>query len=264
MKCLVIADLHLDYFFGQRMDPFIKVPKGELDDITHCIIAGDLSNKSHKQWPRCLTWLAERLPDTQIYVMPGNHDYYDFQIDQEDRLEAIAARHGAAFIQKTELISGNQRFLCATLWTDFEVYGDRIANMENGARVMNDYQRIKVAKSGHRRLSPAMTAEIHQDHRAWLEARLADGFDGDTTVITHHAPHRKALSAEPSYGPCYASNLEAMILKYQPKRWLFGHTHHPVTFTIGATELRNVSVGYPSQHEPIEQLDRFIVEVEEL
>ena len=107
-----------------------------------------------------------------------------------------------------------------------------------------------------------MTAEIHRDHRTWLEARLADRFNGDTTVITHHAPHRNALKAETSYGPCYASDLEDIILKYQPRRWLFGHTHHPVTFNIGETELRNISVGYPGQNNLIEQLDRFIVEAD--
>lgn len=262
MKCLVLADLHLDYHFKQRIDPFSHVATGALHEITHCIIAGDLSNKAHKQWPRCLSWLAERLPDTQIYVMPGNHDHYDFRIDQEDRLESIAAGHGATYVQKSELISENQRFLCATLWSDFEVYGDRAANMNTAARVMNDYHHIRVAKNGFKRLTPAMTAEIHRDHRAWLEARLAERFNGDTTVITHHAPHRNALKAETSYGPCYASDLEDMILKYQPKRWLFGHTHHHVTFSVGATELRNVSVGYPGQNSPVENLNRFIVEAE--
>ena len=263
MKCIVLAGLHLDYFFGQQMDPFSKVPLSAFDEITHCIIAGDLSNKAQEQWSRCLPWLADRMPKAQIYVMPGNHDYYDFKIDQEDHLETIATEHGATFIQKTELISGDHRFLCATLWTDFELYGDRVANMQNGARVMGDYHYIKVAQNGGQKLTPSTTAEIHHDHRAWLGTRLADGFAGDTTVITHHAPHRKALSAEPSYGPCYASNLEDLILKYQPKRWLFGHTHHSVSFNIGTTELRNVSVGYPGQNQPIEQLERFIVSLEE-
>lgn len=263
MNCLVIADLHLDYFLGQRMDPFSNLPPAAFDGITHCIIAGDLSNKAHKQWKRCLPWVADKLPGAQIYVMPGNHDYYDFQIDQEDRLKEVSAAHGARFIQKSELVFGTHRFLCATLWTDFEIYGDRLANMQDGAGVMNDYKYIKVAKNGYRKATPSLTAEIHRNHRAWLEARLADEFDGDTTVITHHAPHRKALSAEPSYGPCYASDLEDMILKYQPKRWLFGHTHHPVEFNVGATELRNVSVGYPGQNPPVDQLDRFIVSLED-
>lgn len=262
MNCIVLADLHLDLYLSQNVDPFSSIPVSEVERITRCIIAGDLSNKAHKQWSRCLSWISRQFPDAQVYVLPGNHDYYDFRIDDEARLASIAEENGAAFIQKAELFVGNHRFLCATLWTDFEIYGDRVSNMRTASNVMRDYHYIKVARNNYRRLTPSQTAEIHRDHRAWLEARLAKPFDGETTVITHHAPHRNALSAEPSYGPCYASDLEDMILKFQPTRWLYGHTHHRAEFSVGNTKVRNVSVGYPGQNEPLVQLTRFIVELE--
>jgi len=99
MKCIVLADLHLDMYLNRELDPFFHVPDAAFDGITHCIVAGDLSNKAQKQWNRCIPWLAERLSDAQLYVMPGNHDYYDFRIDDEDRLAAIAEKHGASFLQ---------------------------------------------------------------------------------------------------------------------------------------------------------------------
>jgi predicted MPP superfamily phosphohydrolase len=262
MKILALADLHLDFYFGQRMNPFENVPEEQFDGITHCVLAGDLSNKGHKQWKRCLPWLAERLPHAKIFVMPGNHDYYDGAIDREEKLRDVASDHGAAFIQKSELICGRQRFLCCTLWTDFAVYGDRADNIRNAASHMNDYRLIRVAKSGHKRLVPAQTAQIHLDHRDWLDERLSKIFDGETTVITHHAPHVNALKGTPSTGPCYASNLEDIILKHQPERWLFGHTHHPVSFNVGRTVLTNVSIGYPGQIYPIDSLERFISDLE--
>lgn len=194
--------------------------------------------------------------------MPGNHDYYDFRIDGEDRLMEIAEKHGAFFLQKSELISGRHRILCATLWTDFEVYGDRAANMQTASRVMSDYLYIKIARNNFRRLTPAQTAVIHAEHRSWLLERLSEPFDGETIVISHHAPHRRALSAEPSYGPCYASDLEEIIMTFKPRRWLFGHTHHRTTFSVGHTELRNISLGYPGQNEPLEGLERFILDLE--
>lgn len=261
MKCIVLADLHLDMYLNQGLDPFSQVPDAAFDDITHCIVAGDLSNKAQKQWNRCIPWLAGRFPDAQLYVMPGNHDYYDFRIDDENRLAEVADKHGASFLQKSELISGRCRILCATLWTDFEVYGDRAANMQTASRVMSDYHYIKVARNNFRRLTPAQTAAIHAEHRGWLLERLAEPFDGETTVISHHAPHRNALSAEPAYGPCYASDLEKIIMTFKPRRWLFGHTHHRITFSVGGTELRNISVGYPGQNEPLEGLERFLLEL---
>ena len=263
MKLLTIADLHLDLHFKQEMDPFANVPNSQLESITHCVLAGDLSNKGHKQWKRCLPWLAERLVGAQIFVMPGNHDYYDGTIDGEEKLCAAATECGAAFIQKSELFYGCQRFLCCTLWTDFEIYDDRTYDVGLAARHMNDYHYIKVAEAGYRRLSPVQTAHIHAEHRDWLNKRLSEPFDGETTVITHHAPHMKALKKKPKMGASYASNLETLITKHKPARWLFRHTHHPVSFDVGRTKLTNVSVGYPGQLHPIDSLDRFVLDLEE-
>lgn len=193
--------------------------------------------------------------------MPGNHDYYDFRIDDEVRLAEIAEKHGASFLQKSELISGRRRIMCVTLWTDFEVYGDRAANMQTASQVMSDYRYIKVARNNFRRLTPAQTAATHAEHRSWLLERLSEPFDGETIVISHHAPHRRALSAEPAFGPCYASDLEEIIMTFRPLRWLFGHTHHRTTFRVGDTELRNISVFYPGQNEPLEAFDRFLLEL---
>ena len=81
--------------------------------------------------------------------------------------------------------------------------------------------------------------------------------------ITHHAPHPKALKDMFDIGPCYASDLEPLILKHRPDRWLFGHTHHPASFNIGQTHLTNVSVGYPDELDPIQNLGRFIFDLEE-
>jgi predicted phosphodiesterase len=262
MKLLVLADPHLDLYFAGGVDPFKDVPAEQLGCITHCVLAGDVSNKGHKKWKECLRWITARLPEAQVFVMPGNHDYYDGCIDQEDKLRDVAAVYGAAFIQKSELVFGRHRILCCTLWTDFEIYGDRTDNLRHAATYMNDYNFIRVARKGYKKLVPVETAQIHLDHRRWLEEQLSTSFDGETTVITHHAPHVMALKDTPGIGPCYASNLEAMIIKYKPERWLYGHTHHRVTFSIDQTLLTNVSVGYPGQHDPIDDLARFTFDLD--
>ncbi|MBB3995994.1 putative phosphohydrolase [Sulfitobacter undariae] len=263
MKLLTLADLHLDLYLGQQMNPFEKVPAEQLEGITHCVIAGDLSNKAHKRWSHCLPWLADRLPNAQIFVMPGNHDYYDGSIDREEKLREVAAANNASFVQKSELIYGANRFLCCTLWTDFDIYGDRAEGFRRAASHMNDYHYIRFAAGGYRKLTPAQTAQIHSDHRKWLDERLSEPFEGETTVITHHAPHINALKDAPSMGPCYASDLESLILKHQPDRWLYGHTHHRVSFSIGKTIVKNVSIGYPGQLPPIDSLKQFTCEFEE-
>lgn len=263
MKLLVLADMHLDMHFADGVDPLERIPEDALHDITHCILAGDVSNKGHKRWNRCLAWIAERLPSALIFAMPGNHDYYDGCIDKEHKLRDAAAAHSVTFLQKSELIYGRHRFLCCTLWTDFEIYGEKLENLRRAAAHMNDHHFIRVARENYKKLTPVKTAQIHTDHRQWLEGRLSEAFDGETTVITHHAPHARALKGTPDIGPCYASDLEAMILEHQPERWLFGHTHHPVKFNVGPTALINISVGYPGQLPLMDSLDRFTFDLRE-
>jgi hypothetical protein len=89
-------------------------------------------------------------------------------------------------------------FLCpATLWTDFEIYGEKLENLRRAAAHMNDYHFIRVARESYKKLTPVKTAQLHAGHRQWLEGRLSKAFDGETTIITHHAPHARALKGTP-------------------------------------------------------------------
>jgi hypothetical protein len=101
-----------------------------------------------------LPWVAERLPGAQFFVMLGNHDYYDGDIDREDKLRDVAAAHNFAFIQKHELIFGRHRSFCCTLWTGFEIYGERADNIRRAVTHVDDYHNIGVAKTGYKRLMP--------------------------------------------------------------------------------------------------------------
>lgn len=159
----------------------------------------------------CLPWVAEQFPNAQIFVLPRNHDG---NIDREDKVQDVAAANGAAFLQKSECFFGRHRFLSCTLWTDFQIYGDKPANLQRAANHMDDDHYIRVAKTGYKTLRLTQTAQIHVEHRQGLEERLSEKFDGETTVITHYAPHLKALKGTPAIGPCYASDLEILIPKH--------------------------------------------------
>ena len=112
---------------------------------------------------------------------------------------------------------------------------------------MNDYRLIRVAGASYRRIRAADTVALHRDHRRWLEARLAEPFDGDTVVVTHHAPHPACLGRFEggSLAAAYASDLTDLIEAHRPALWLHGHTHVPSDLTVGATRVLNVSIGYP-------------------
>lgn len=259
MRVVVVADLHLDLWLAAGRDPIADIAAHHPDVL---IVAGDLSNKPKVRWPRMLAHIAQHIDLACVYVMPGNHDYYDHCLDDEDRLTGICEAAGAQFVQKRELHFGAARFLCCTLWTDFALYGDPTMAMTRAAAGMNDYQYIRMARRGYGRIRPADTAQVHADHRAWLDARLGEPHDGPTIVVTHHCP-LPALVGERqgTMAPAYASDLSELIEQHQPDFWFFGHTHAAAETCVGKTIARNVSLGYPDEEdcEPRLALDGVVI-----
>ena len=248
MSVLVIADLHLDFWLQARRDPFAGLSTGLLSSLDGLIIAGDLSNKPKVRWPHMIRHLARYVPRDRIYLLAGNHDFYDHAIDGEDRLGEICVDGGANFVQKSVVVIGHTRFLCCTLWTDFTLYGDPARAMAIAQRDVNDYKYIRHIGSGYRKLRPTDTLLLHTDHRLWLEEQLSAAFDGRTFVVTHHCPHPDLIGeSRTALDPVYGSNLLPLIEQYQPNGWFFGHTHRCVEAQVGRTFVRNISLGYPDQ-----------------
>ncbi len=242
---LVLADLHLDEWLDKERDPFALLDPAKLASLEALIIAGDLSNKPKVRWPRMLAHLGQYVPLPRIYVLPGNHDYYDHVLDGDDRFARICTEVGAHFAQKRAIIIGGTRYLCCTLWTDFAIGGSVEEGMHHAGKCMHDYKYIRMESGRYRRIHPIDVARVHADHRAWLEARLSEPFEGRTIVVTHHAPLGACLQDEHSIASAYASDLSQLIDTYQPDQWLYGHTHHPCVLQRGRTEIRNISIGYP-------------------
>lgn len=250
MSVVILADLHLDIWAEGHKDPFRETDPDRLRAVRHCIIAGDLSNHGAKKWPRMVDMIREKMPDAEMYLLPGNHEFYGGRIDREDKLEDAAHAAGAHFIQKKTLLIDGMRFICATLWTDFRINGitSEFAAKYDVERSMNDYVKIRIEKEGFRKLYPEVTQGIHFDHLNWITAELETDFDGETVVVTHHAPH-PYLCMDPTakYAPAYASDLSQVISRFQPSAWFCGHSHSHRSFMLGDTLARNVSLGYPHE-----------------
>lgn len=256
MKVLIIADVHFDFWRDAGRDPFAGLSEADWSGVEAVIIAGDLTNKPRVRWKYAIRHVARHIDPGQVHIIPGNHDYYDFQIDRDDRLAEIARSEGAHFAQKAEILIRGGRFLCCTLWTDFGRNGDVAGSQAIARERMNDYRYIRNAGAGYRRIRPSETVQIHQDHRAWLDDRLSRPHPGPTIVVTHHCPHPKLISEGPGdLAPVYGSDLTRLIHRYQPDAWFFGHTHHPGEVTEGRTRIQNVSLGHPDQISPESQVE---------
>ncbi|KIT15570.1 metallophosphoesterase [Jannaschia aquimarina] len=248
LRLLVLADLHIDKWLVHRRDPLDHLIPEDWASVDLCVLAGDLTDEAPKRWPRAFDWLGKRIALGRVHVFEGNHDYYETAFDDGGRHAEIAAAQGANYAQMGRIVLGRHRFLCCTLWTDFALTDDRPRAMADAQAWMNDYGSIRVARAGYRRLRPADKARRNAEHRGWLDRELAEPFDGETTVVTHHAPHPGALlDPQADVAPAYASDLTKMIERHRPARWIHGHTHVYHETTVGGTEIICASVGYPWQ-----------------
>jgi len=100
MRALIIGDVHFDRWIEAERDPFAGLTTEDWARLDALFIAGDLSDKPRVRWKYAIRQLARHVDPGRIYIIPGNHDYYDFQIDRDDRLAEIAAREGLIWLRK--------------------------------------------------------------------------------------------------------------------------------------------------------------------
>src|SRR5574340_769198 len=138
----------------------------------------------------------------------GNHEFYGQRSMPElwkKAREKMAGTHVHLMEYETVEIGG-VRFLGATLWTDFDLFGDREGGMKS-ALDMNDYWNI-ITNSGAgytsnraTRLTPTDTLRMHRESVSWLSEELAKRDDRQVVVVTHTAPHCGSLHPKYEHHP---------------------------------------------------------------
>ena len=151
----------------------------------------------------------------------------------------------------------------ATLWTDYELRGDRAFAMARAGRALNDHTRIRW---GDRPFEPSDAYEIHIETRAWLDREIlaARQASDATVVMTHHGPVPGAIP--PRYrgddlSPAFASDLTTEIEAWKPDLWVWGHTHFSTESRLGTTRMVSAQRGYVGQEPGAESFVPVILEI---
>ena len=263
MKLLVYSDLHLDI---RSFDPVLSDGSRVDDGVDLVILAGDIDEKT-----RGIRWARETFPDKGILYVLGNHEYYGHHWTRllDDAREA-ANTYDVELLEADGIDIGGIRFLGCTMWTDFELYGDRRIAMRLAKSSMNDYQFIKMSRTPEfywvhgKMLVPELTVRRHRGSVDWLESKLK-GDPAKTVVITHHAPH--LLSIPELYKTdllraAYASDLTRLMGK--AGLWIHGHIHTSRDYVVNGTRIVCNPRGYCHKNGSFENVNfdmRFIVEV---
>lgn len=234
MKLHILSDLHLG------MAGF-DCPPTDADAI---VLAGDIAR------PQQAVGWAAGLGKPVLYV-PGNHEFYGGSLaGTVAHLRRLCAGTPVRLLHDDELVLHGVRFLGATLWTDFLLYGDgprRDQAVAAALRYVRDFERIRRVDDDPAPLTPDDCAAAFERHAGWLRERLAIPYAGPTVVITHHAPSRRSVHprfADSPVNPCFASHADRLMGRKRVQLWIHGHTHDSFDYRVGGTRVLCNPRGY--------------------
>jgi predicted phosphodiesterase len=262
MRLLILSDLHRELWRSKA--PIINTALSNPDVI---ILAGDIDTGA-----KAVSWAAQTFADLPVLYVHGNHEGYGKNLDdvQDEIRDACTKVKNVHFLNCSEHVIGMVRFLGATLWTDFKLFGDddRQAAMREAEDVMTDYKRIRLANKGYRKLRAADTAQYHAVQVSWLSSKLSEPFPGKTIVITHMAPSLCSVPDQFSTAPtsaAYASRLDPLVK--QADFWIHGHMHESFDYLLGNCRVLCNPCGYISKDGRPENREfdpNFIVDLPDL
>jgi predicted phosphodiesterase len=228
MKLHVLSDLHLGVAALER-------PPCAGDVV---VLAGDIAR------PRQAVEWACGFERPVLYV-PGNHEAYGSRLDEAvGELRRLSAGTPIHVLDGDELVLGGVRFLGATLWSDFRLFGAseaaREAAMQEAQRRMHDFSRIGGGSGPQGAFTPHDAAARFERDAAWRARRLATPHAGPTVVVTHHAPARGSLHrrfADALLSACFVSDAEHLLGAERVGCWIHGHTHDSFDYRLRGTRV---------------------------
>lgn len=112
MKLFLTSDLHTEH--AQRnFDPhedYHCLRFGYSEEADVIVLAGDIGNGVHG-----LEWSRHRFADKEIIYIPGNHEYYGFDLSIIDDMRLKAKELDIYLLDNDGVAIGETRFLGTTL-----------------------------------------------------------------------------------------------------------------------------------------------------
>lgn len=219
------------------------------------ILAGDINLGT-----KGIEWIKSTITDVPAIYVLGNHEYYKGSYPKTlNAIRNSASDSNVHVLENKAVVIEDITFHGATLWTDFALLGDSRLNGSTCQGKMNDYKMIRRDPS-YSKLRSIDTYVIHQVSLKWLQSSLESSTTKKNIVVTHHAPSPLSIPKEYKddiLSSAYASNLEPMILQYQPQFWIHGHIHTPIKYEVGNTKVICNPHGY--MNEPYNGFEKNLV-----
>lgn len=246
MKIWLLSDIHFEVTSIEKLEQ-IYIPEIPIDVV---VFAGDISlyhdvfkrindildkyNAKHKHYP-------------QVVYVPGNHEYYGYEIDKVNQYLDSVFEFSPIFylnIDNPTVVINDVAFIGNTLWA--KGADNPIAEMTLQSAI-SDFRYISV---GDYTFTPTDMNIMNKNMSSQIERQLETFQNYKTVVVTHHLPSFQCISERFKgllLNDAFASEQDELIEKYKPDLWLFGHTHDYVDTYIFSTRCVAAPLGYESK-----------------
>jgi predicted phosphodiesterase len=234
MKLWIMSDVHLEFGKLRIDDP---------PEHDYLVLAGDIGPGMSG-----IAWAGQVSPGKAIYV-PGNHEYYGRGRGFYGHREAMVNqdKHDVAVLDRSSIEFPGIRFIGATLWTDYDLFGTQVLSMDVAWRGMNDYYDGGINAHGFQWIGPSELLDEHRMSVEFIRSECEKPFDGRTVVVTHRAPTELSVSETYRFdklSPCFASRLYHLVESSGADLWIHGHMHHSTCYMVGDTRVTTNPRGY--------------------
>lgn len=240
LKLQYASDLHLEFPANKE---FLKQhPLWPVADVL--VLSGDIVPfavmDKHKDF---FSYISDNFETT--YWLPGNHEYYHFDIAQKSGVLNEKIRSNVFLVNNTSVVHENVKLIFSTLWSKIST-----GHEWQIERSMNDFHQIK--NKGFRFSAEAYN-QLHEDSLAFIQKEFKSVKDEIVAVFTHHCP--TFLNYPKQYkgdilNEAFAVELFDLIESSKIDYWAYGHHHNNIPeFSIGNTKLITNQLGYVQQNE---------------
>ena len=232
----------------------LDIPGGDV-----LILAGDIVNVKEMtdgtpQGKYYIQWLEDVANKyNKVFMVLGNHELYGGRLDTTAaKLREIidVENSNITLLDNSYETYEGVNFIGATLWTNYDC--EDVGKMHTAKKAMTDYYVIDVNENGDK-LLPSDTIAKHKETLEYLNTTLRE-LEGETVVVTHHAPHPQSLSGDyvdDELSAAYHSDLNEFIGTHKDNIsvWTHGHIHHTNDYKVAGVRILSNPRGYAKYNE---------------
>lgn len=232
MKIQYFSDLHLEFYKS------IKTFKNQIQtNAPILLLNGDIGYPHYPSYEEFISHLSSRFD--KIFVITGNHEYYDSSIPMTDRaVQTICNRYqNVSFLQNSFEDYQGYRFAGTTLWS----------HIDNDRFITNDFHFIDD-------FTIHKYNQLHDQSKLFISNMLSSS-PLPIIMMTHHLPSHKLMDKYYkkyiNYQQCFSSDCDPLI-RFPIHSWIYGHTHRPYTGTLNGVNMYCNPIGYHGENKNID------------